>query len=48
LAVPVSLNASLFRQSHSNLVRNFRLSKNAHLPPVHHFHQFVFRQVFKN
>jgi hypothetical protein len=48
LATRVSVDASLFRQSHSNLIPNFRRSENLHFTPVRHFHQFAFLLLSKH
>jgi hypothetical protein len=48
LAKNVSMNASLFRQLHSNPIPNFRPSKNLHFGTVHRFHPFAFRLDFEN
>jgi hypothetical protein len=37
----------LFRQSHLNLILNFRVLNVMHFPIVHHFHQFVFLLLSK-
>jgi hypothetical protein len=47
LTKSVSKDASLFRRSHSNPVRNFRLSPIMHFGTVHHFHRFSFLPLSK-